>query len=306
MDVAITGSSGLIGSALTHALEASGAGVVRLVRPGSPGPAGSSSQARSIAWDPGAGIVDAAALEGIDAVVNLAGRAIEPRRWTQAYKDDVLNSRIQATSLIARTLAGLSNPPAVLVSASASGFYGDRGEETLTEASPGGTGFLADVCQQWEAAAGPASTAGIRVVLVRTGIVLSAAGGAMGRMLPLFKAGAGGRLGSGKQWWSWVGIDDEVGAILHAINTPALAGPVNLTSPNPVTNADFTAALAHAVKRPAALPVPKFALRAALGEFADEGLLASQRILPAKLQESAYAFASPDLPEALQQMLHKA
>lgn len=305
MDVAIAGSSGLIGSALSRALQDSGARVLRLVRPGSSGPAAAQA-GESVTWDPGAGTIDAASLEGVDAVVNLAGRAIEPRRWTSDYKEDVVNSRVQATALIAGTLAGLSTPPAVLVNASASGFYGDRGEETLTEASLPGTGFLADVCRRWEGATGPASTAGIRVVMLRTGIVLSPAGGAMGRMLPLFKAGAGGRLGSGKQWWSWIGIDDEVGAILHAINTPALAGPVNLTAPNPVTNAEFTTALAHALRRPAALAVPKFALRAAMGEFADEGLLASQRILPAKLQESGYTFASPDLPGAFQRMLHPA
>ena len=299
MNVVIAGSSGLIGSALTGQLVESGARVTHLVRPGKVlGP-------DEVRWDPTAGILDPSALEGAQAVVNLAGRPIEPRRWSDDYRADILNSRVRATSLLAKTMAALGEPPAVLVNASASGFYGDRGDEQLTEDSAPGSGFLAGVCQQWESATQPASAAGIRVVMVRTGLVLSPQGGAMGRMLPLFKLGVGGRIGPGTQWWSWIALEDEVGAIRHALDQATVRGPVNLTAPQPVTNAEFTTTLAQAVGKPAGLAVPRFALRAAMGEFADEGLLASQRILPARLEETGYQFRQPALAGAFERLLAK-
>lgn len=299
MDVAITGASGFIGSALAAALQASGARVRRLVRPGS------ELGTDGIRWDPSAGVIDAAALEGVDAVVNLAGRAIEPRRWNDDYRADILNSRVAATGLISRSVAGLTRPPAVLVSGSASGFYGDRGDEVLTEDSPGGMGFLAGVCRQWEAATAPASEAGIRVAHLRTGIVLAPDGGAMSRMLTPFKMGLGGKLGAGTQWWSWITLADEVAAIRHIIDTTTVKGPVNLTAPNPVTNADFTAALGHILGRPAKMTAPRFALRAAMGDFADEALLASQRILPRALEVGGFNFQHPALEGALRALLAK-
>ena len=297
MDVAVAGSSGLIGSALVRALEGAGTRVRRLVRPGSPlGP-------DRVAWDPAAGSIDAPALEGVGAVVNLAGKPVGPHRWTPAHKAEVLESRTRSTRLLAETIAELEQPPDVLVSASASGYYGDRGEEILTEESGPGTGFLSDVCLQWEAATQPASQAGIRVAHMRTGIVLSPEGGALRSMLPLFRRGLGGRIGSGAQWWSWISIEDQVGAIVHLIGAGGAAGAFNLTSPHPVTNAEFTSVLARALGRPAALVVPKFALRAAFGEFADEGLLSSQRILPRRLEDAGYSFRAPELEPALRGLL---
>jgi len=297
VDVAVAGSSGFIGSALVRSLEGAGARVLRLVRPGSPlGP-------DRVAWDPAAGSIDAPALEGVGAVVNLAGKPVGPHRWTAAHKAEVLGSRTRSTRLLAETIAALKQPPEVLVSASAAGYYGDRGEEILTEQSVPGTGFLAEVCLQWEAATQPASQAGIRVAHIRTGIVVAPDGGALGRMLPLFRMGLGGRIGSGNQWWSWISIEDEVGAIVHLIGAAEAAGAFNLTSPNPVTNAAFTSVLARVLGRPAALAVPKFALRAAFGEFADEGLLSSQRILPRRLEEVGYPFRAPELEPALRGLL---
>ncbi|MGH2688607.1 MAG: TIGR01777 family oxidoreductase, partial [Actinomycetota bacterium] len=268
--VVVAGSSGLIGTALVAALEAEGTSVVRLLRPGSP-PADNGA-----AWDPDAGTIDAAALEGADAVVNVAGAGVGDHRWTDAHKAAVLRSRVGTTALLAETLPTLSHPPAVFVSGSASGYYGDRGDDILDEDSGPGAGFLADVCRRWEGAAQPAAGAGIRTVQIRSGIVLSGAGGALGRLLLPFRLGLGGRIGSGRQWWSWISIHDEVDAIRHVIRTPGLSGPVNLTSPTPVRNDEFVATLGRVLRRPAFLPVPRFALRAALGDFADEGLLASQ------------------------------
>ncbi|HEU5003557.1 MAG TPA: TIGR01777 family oxidoreductase [Actinomycetota bacterium] len=301
MDIAVTGSSGFLGSALTAALTARGDHVVRLVRPGSTGSAGFVGGADTIRWDPSAGTIDAASLEGIGAVVNLAGRAIAPQPWTRAYKAEVLGSRVKATTLIATTLAGLQRPPSVLVSASASGYYGNRGNEILTEQSGPGTGFLAEVCQQWEAAAAPATEAGIRVAFTRTGIVLSPQGGALGRMLQFFKMGLGGKIGAGTQWWSWIALEDEIGAFLHLLDGEA-SGPFNLCAPHPVTNGELTASLAAALHRPAVLTVPKLALRA-FGEFADEMLLASQRMAPTRLEETGYLFRSVDLLPALTALL---
>jgi uncharacterized protein (TIGR01777 family) len=296
-DVVVGGASGLIGSALVASLQQRGRQVRRLVRPGGrPGP-------DTIDWDPAAGTIDAGALEGAGAVVNLAGKAVGPHRWTEAHKTEVLESRTRSTSLLAKTIAALDHPPSVLVNASASGYYGDRGDEILSESAPPGTGFLAGVCQAWEAATAPASEAGIRVAMLRTGLVLATGGGALGAMLPIFKLGLGGKIGSGTQWWSWIDLEDEVGAILHLIDHGQASGPFNLAAPDPVTNADFTVLLAKALGRPAALTVPKFVLRTALGGFADEALLASQRLSPVKLLESDYRFLATDLLASLQVML---
>lgn len=295
--VVVAGSSGLIGTALADALEAQGTNVVRLLRPGSPPAEGAAR------WDPGAGTIDAGALEGADAVVNLAGVGIGDHRWTATHKAAVLDSRVKSTSLLAETIPTLSHPPGVFVSGSASGYYGDRGDDILDEDSGPGAGFLADVCRRWEAATQPAASAGVRVVHIRSGIVLSSKGGALGKLLLPFKMGLGGRIGTGKQWWSWISIHDEVGAVLHALRTPGLSGAVNLTAPTPVRNEEFVATLGRVLSRPAFLPVPKFALRAALGDFADEGLLGSQRILPRRLEESGFQFLQPELEPALRDLL---
>ena len=298
--VVVAGSSGLIGTALVGALEAEGTGVVRLLRPTSRTAAADDDAAT---WDPDAGTIDVRALEGADAVVNLAGVGVADHRWTEAHKAAVLDSRIKSTTLLAETMAAMDQPPPVLVSASGIDYYGDRGDEVLYEDSGPGRGFLADVCLAWEAATKPATAAGIRVAHVRTGIVLASKGGALGRMLLPFKLGAGGRIGPGTQWWSWISIDDEVGGILHVIRSAELSGAVNLTAPNPVRNAEFTATLARVLSRPALLPVPRFALRAALGDFADEALLGSKRILPRRLEESGFTFAWPDLEPALRELV---
>ena len=295
--VVVTGSSGLIGTALVGALEARGSAVVRLLRPGSPAADNAAS------WDPSAGTIDAAALEGAEAVVNLAGVGVAEHRWTPAHKAAVLESRVSGTTLLAETVAALSRPPAVFVSASACDYYGDRGEETLDEDSGPGAGFLAGVCRAWEAATQAAEAAGVRVAHIRTGIVLSPDGGALGRLLLPFKLGVGGRIGSGKQWWSWISIHDEVDAILHVIGSPELSGAVNLTAPNPVRNKEFAATLARVLSRPALLPVPRFALRVALGEFADEALLGSKRIVPRRLEESGFQFGRPELEPALRELV---
>ncbi|GAC1373480.1 MAG: TIGR01777 family oxidoreductase [Actinomycetota bacterium] len=278
------------------------------MRPGSaPGTGSAGGPPRTdgggaIAWDPAAGTIDAASLEGIGAIVNLAGIAVGPHRWTPSYKEQILQTRTRSTRLLAQTIAGLTRPPAVLVNASASGYYGDRGDEILTEESAAGTDFLAEVCVAWEGATQPAQAAGIRCAHLRTGIVLSPHGGALGRILDLFKLGLGGRIGPGTQWWSWITLADEVGAIRHLIDTESACGPFNLTAPNPVTNADFTVLLGKAIRRPAVLAVPKLVLRTTLGEFATV-LLGSQRILPGKLERSGYVFRSPELLAAFSELL---
>lgn len=298
MDIAVTGSTGVIGSAVVRALEARGDRVVRLVR--------RAPRAHEIAWDPTTGQIDAAGLEGVDAVVHLAGAGIGDRRWTAAYKQEILDSRVEGTGLLARTLANLSRPPSVLVSQSGAGFYGNRGDEELTEDSPRGTGFLSDVVVAWEAAADPARDAGIRVVHPRSGQVLTPDGGSLARLLPLFRLGLGGRLGSGHQWWSWISLADQVGATLHAIDS-SLEGPVNFTSPHPVRNREFAAALGNALKRPALLPVPPFGPKLVVGtELAETLVFESQRVLPARLMEDGYTFAHPDVATALQSLLDRA
>jgi len=299
MQVLVTGSSGLIGSALRERLQADGHRVVRLVR----GPAREPDQ---VSWNPAGDEIDAAALEGVDAAVNLAGAGIGDHRWSEAYKREIVESRTRSTELLATTLAGLERKPAVLLSGSAIGYYGDRGDEVLDETSPPGDDFLARVCQAWEAASAPAADAGIRVALLRTGIVLSPRGGALAKQLPLFKAFLGGRFGSGRQWQSWISIDDEVGAITYLL-THDVSGPVNLVSPAPVTNADFARTLGRVLERPSALPVPAFGPKLLLGaELAEAMLFASQRVVPRALTASGYTFVHPELEGALRALLRPA
>jgi uncharacterized protein (TIGR01777 family) len=295
--VAVTGSSGFIGTALVKALEGDGHQVTRLVR-------GAPSAPNQLQWDPAAGTIDAAGLEGHDAVVHLAGVGIGDHKWTDQHKAAVLDSRVQGTSLLANTLAGLDRPPAVLASASAVGYYGDRGAQPLTESDGPGTGFLADVVQQWEKAAEPAGQAGIRVARFRSGVVLSDTGGALDKQLLAFKMGLGGRIGSGEQYLSWISLDDEVAAIRHLLTTETIEGAVNLTAPAPVTNGEFTKALGAALGRPTVLPVPKLALHAMFGkEMVAEMLLAGQRVLPAVLEGSGFAFTDIEIESALRRIL---
>jgi hypothetical protein len=292
MKLVVTGSSGLIGSALVESLWVDGHEVVKLVRRDPSG----TGEAR---WDPAAGVVDDAAIAGADAVVNLAGAGIGDKRWTPAYKAEIRKSRIDATTTIAKAVA--HHDIGVLVSASAVGWYGDRGDDLLTEAEPSGTGFLADVVRDWEAATKPAAAA--RVVKIRSGIVLSPNGGALAQMLPIFKFGLGGRLGSGRQWFPWISLADEIAAIRFALDNAAVSGPLNLTGPQPVTNRELTAALGRALHRPAFAFVPKIAMRIGLGEFAEEGVLASQRAVPQVLLDAGFAFADQTLDAALASML---
>jgi len=300
--VAITGSTGLIGSALVPFLTAGGHAVRRLVRPRSSasarGTPPASGVGETVHWDPDRGQLDPEALEGVDAVVHLAGESVS-ERWTAEHKRAILESRIRGTGLLAQTLAQLRRPPQVFVSVSAVGFYGDGGQRLLDESSPPGSDFLAHVAQQWEAAARPAAERGIRVVHPRFGVVLSPAGGALGRLLPVFKLYGGGKLGSGNQWMSWVALDDVVGAIHHLLFTESLAGPVNVVAPNPVTNETFGKTLGHVLHRPAAMAVPGFAVRAMFGEMAEVMLLAGQRLTPRRLLESGFQFRHPHLEEAL-------
>jgi uncharacterized protein (TIGR01777 family) len=290
--IAVTGASGLVGSQLVPFLRAGGHQVLRLVRHQPQAP-------EEIAWDPATGDVDAAALEGVDAVIHLAGVSIAGGRWTAARKAAIVNSRVQGTTTLAETLARLQRPPRVLVSASAAGYYGDRGSAFLTEDSPGGDGFLAEVCRAWEAATAPAAAAGIRVVQPRLGVVLSGEGGVLKQVAPLFRLGLGGRLGSGEQVMSWIALDDLLGVLLLAIADDRLRGPVNAVAPQAITNHAFTETLGRVLGRPTFLPAPAFALRLALGELADELLLASQRVRPARLEQVGFAFAFPTLEDAL-------
>ncbi len=297
MKVLVSGASGLVGGGLLPLLTAGGHGVVRLVRRETPG------GMASVPWDPEAGKLDAAALEGFDAVVHLAGENIAAGRWTARQKARIRESRTQGTDLLCRTLAPLTHKPAVLVSASAIGLYGDRGDEELCESSPPGRGFLPEVCREWEAATAAASQAGIRVVHARLGAVLSAQGGALPKMLLPFRLGLGGRLGHGRQWLSWITLDDVARAIVHAIQSEGLCGPVNMVAPNPVTNRQFARTAGRVLRRPAILPAPAFALRLAVGQIADAVLLASAKVLPRRLAESGFQFGDPELEPALRRML---
>jgi uncharacterized protein len=297
MKVLVSGATGLIGSALVERLAADGHQAVRLVR-GDPRPG-------DVVWDPKAGTLAAADLAGIEGVVHLAGAGIADHRWTDEYKREIRSSRLTGTDLLARTIAGLERPPAVLVSGSAIGIYGDRGDEVLDERSPHGTGFLVEVCEAWEAATAPAEDAGVRVAHIRTGIVLSPHGGALKQLLPLFKFGLGGKIGSGKQWQSWIALDDEVGAIVHLL-TAGVTGPVNLTAPNPVTNAELSEVLAHVLHRPRFPFVPAFGPKLLLGtELAENLVLTGQQVLPGVLQASGYRFAFEQLEPALRALLDK-
>jgi uncharacterized protein len=297
MKIVISGASGLIGTQLVAKLSNSGHEVVRLVR--------RSPKSGEIQWNPKTGTLDAAALEGVDAVIHLSGAGIGDKRWTSGYRKEILDSRTDTTALLAKTIASLSRKPSVFLSGSAIGIYGARNDEQLTEVSTHGTGFLAEVCEQWEAAAKPAVDAGVRTVYLRTGIVLTPKGGALKKLLPLFKLGVGGKFGNGKQWQSWISIDDEIGAIEHLL-TANVSGAVNLTAPNPVTNAEFTKVLASVLKRPAIVPVPTFAPKILLGgELADALLFTGQRVIPAALNASGYSFKHTTLESALRSLLSK-
>ena len=287
----------MVGAALIPALKAAGHDVTRLLR--SPSAAGT-----DLVWNPDAGAIDVQNLEGFDAVVHLAGENIASGRWTPTRKERIQQSRVKGTHLLAESLAKLQRPPRVLVSASAIGYYGDRGAEVLSEESSPGTGFLPEVCRAWELATAPASNRGIRVVHLRIGIVLSTRGGALAKMLPPFRMGAGGKIGSGAQYMSWISLADLCGAVLHAVKTESLRGAVNAVSPRPITNAEFTRALGTALHRPVIFPLPAFAARLVFGEMADALLLASTRIEPGRLQASGFIFQDREIGQALARILN--
>lgn len=289
MKVVVAGSSGLIGTALVDALRADGHEVVRLVRRAPSG-------ADELRWDPGQPL-DPAGLAGVQAAVNLAGAGVAERRWTESYKRTLVDSRVQTTHTLATALAAVQPRPAVLLNGSAIGYYGEGGDNELDENSPPGDDFLAELCQRWEAATEPAAAAGIRVVCLRTGLVVSRHGGAWGRMFPIFRYGLGGRLGSGKQWWSPISLTDEIRAIQFLLSAD-VSGPVNLTGPEPMTNAGVTRVMAEVLNRPTLFPAPKFGLRLVLGEFATEPLR-SQRVLPRKLIEAGFTFTHPTVEAAV-------
>ena len=295
--VAVTGATGLVGSALVPALRAAGHRVDRVSR--RPPAAGSTD----IQWDPGRGRLDPRALEGVDAVVNLAGESIAARRWTGSVKERIRRSRVDGTRLLAGTLGRLTRRPQVLVSASAVGYYGSRGEAPLTEESPPGSGFLAEVCREWEAAADPARAAGIRVVHPRLGVVLAGQGGALPRMALPFRLGVGGVIGSGRQYWSWIEVSDLVRAIELSLALDTLAGPVNTVAPSPVTNREFTRVLGRVLRRPTLVPLPAPAVRLLLGEMGQALLLDSARVLPQRLERAGLRFRHPGLETALRAAL---
>ncbi|WP_084965661.1 TIGR01777 family oxidoreductase [Thermoactinospora rubra] len=297
MTIIVAGASGLLGTALVRALRDGGEQVTRLVRR-------APRQQDESFWDPRRGEVDAAVLEGADAVVNLAGAGVGDRRWSEPYKKEIVDSRVDSTRTLVQALVRLSRPPEVFVSASGVDYYGDTGDRLIDESAPKGRGFMADLCERWEGEAAGAVAAGIRTVQLRTGLVLSREGGALARMLPVFRLGLGAPLGSGRQYWSWISIDDWVGAAVHILKNREISGPTNMVSENPVTNAEFTRQLAKAMRRPMMpLPVPKFALHLGLGEFADEALLSSHRIVPKKLADNRYAFRHTHLDRALAAVL---
>lgn len=297
LTIAVSGSTGLVGSALVESLTTQGNRVRRLVRKR---PVGDS---QDIYWKPSESEIDDQRLEGVDAVVHLAGENIASGRWTAEKKHAIVESRVRGTRLLCEALAGLNQKPRVLISASAVGFYGDRGPHPVDEHSPPGAGFLAQTCVEWESQTRPAWEAGIRVVQTRTGMVLSKKGGALAKMLPLFRLGLGGRLGSGRQYMSWITLADLVRAIQFCVEAELVHGAVNTTAPEAVTNREFTDALGRAVGRPTVLPAPPFALRAAMGDMADEVLLASANVRPTRLLESGFEFHYPELDGALAHVL---
>ena len=292
MKILVSGSHGLVGRALLSRLSSEGHEVARLVRSG-----GGTSE---VHWDPESGSIETDRLGGFDGVVHLAGESIAGGRWTAEKKRRIRDSRVKGTALLASSLAATPSPPKVFICASAVGYYGDRGGEELDESKPPGSGFLPEVCVQWESATHPAAERGARVVNLRFGVILSREGGALAQMLPPFRMGAGGPVGSGKQYLSWISLDDAVEGILFALRRDDLRGPVNVVSPQPVTNAGFARALGRAVRRPAVMPLPAFAARIAFGEMADALLLASARVTPAKLQAAGYSFRFPEINGALQ------
>jgi uncharacterized protein len=297
--VAVTGASGLLGSALVPALRGDGHAVVRFVRRPARGP-------DEVEWDPAGHRLDPTALSGVDAVVNLSGAGIGDRRWSAGYKRTLVDSRVGSTATLARALARAEPQPAALLSASAVGWYGDTGDRTVDERDPPGEGFLAELCRRWEEATRPAAEAGARVVHLRTGPVLAPCGGLLGPMLPLFRLGLGGRLGSGRQYWPWISLADWVRAVVHLLGDSAVTGPVNVTGPEPVTNAEFARALARLLRRPALARVPGPALRLVVGEFATEGILAGQRAVPRVLAGRGFAFTHPTVDAALRYALARA
>ena len=302
MRILITGSTGLVGTAVSRRLESEGHEILRLVRPETPVPNGT-APVKTVRWDPTKDQFDEAQADGADALIHLAGASIADGRWNDARKNLLRTSRVDATRHLIAALSRLRQPPRVIVSASAIGYYGDRREESLTETSPPGDGFLSQVCVQWESEVSRGAEFGARVVMLRSGIVLAANGGALPKMALPFKFGAGGKLGSGLQWMSWLTLNEAVNIILFALSTPTLAGPANAVSPNPVRNVEFTKVLARVLHRPAIFPAPAFALRLALGEMADALLLSSQRVIPAKLDECGYRFLHTDLEEGLRAVL---
>lgn len=295
MKVLVAGASGLVGSALIPTLEADGAEVTRLVR--------SFARTGEIEWHPNQDEIDASRLKGFDAVINLAGENIAAGRWTDDQKRKIRDSRVNGTHLLSEAIAKLSKRPAVFVCASATGIYGDRGDEILDEQSDSGGGFLAGVCREWEMATAPAVQAGVRTVNLRFGPIIAREGGMLAKLLTPFKMGMGGKVGSGKQYISWVAIDDAIGAIKIALNDESVRGPLNVVSPNPVTNEVFTKTLGHVLSRPTALAMPAFAAKLAFGEMADEMLLTSQRVMPKGLTVSGYEFQQPELEGALRKYL---
>ena len=296
MNILVTGASGLIGSALSSFLTKSRHQVIRMVRK-------AQVAAGEVRWDPAAGILDAEPLERLDAVVHLAGENIAVGRWTAEKKRRIRESRVQGTRFLAQSLARLFDPPRVLVSVSAIGYYGDRGEEQVDEESAAGTGFLPELCKEWEAATSPAVIRGIRVVTPRVGMVLSAEGGALARMLPAFRFGVGGRIGNGRQHISWITIDDLVGILDHTIHNESLHGPVNAVAPNPVTNREFSLTLGRVLSKPAHFFLPALAARIAFGKMAGEVLLAGARVSPKRLKETGYTYKFPELESALRHAL---
>ncbi|MFZ3469826.1 TIGR01777 family oxidoreductase [Streptomyces sp. 4.24] len=295
MRIAVTGATGLIGSALGRSLKADGHEVVRFVRR-------EPAAADEARWDPARGYVDPAGLAGCDAVVHLAGAGVGDHRWTDAYKREIRDSRVKGTAAMASAVAAMAEPPSVFVCGTAIGYYGDTGETPVDESAPAGEGFLPEVCVAWEAAAAPAREAGIRTVFARTGLVVAAEGGAWGKLFPIFKAGIGGRLGSGRQYWSHISMHDEIAALRHLLDTPSLAGPVNLTAPEPLTNREVTAAMGRVLHRPAVFAVPAPVMRVVLGEFSQD-VLGSQRVRPARLLESGFVFRHPGIEESIRAAL---